>query len=292
MVKGNGAIRYYPGCSLESSARELGESFMEVAQILGLEMLPLEDWSCCGSTPAHSTHPRWAFLLAARNLILAEEQGAEELMVMCPSCYVRLRQAEREILEHQEKAREVEQAFGRPYRGKVRLRFFLEVLQRIGRDGLRAMVKRPLTGLKAALYYGCLLSRPEWITGFDVAPYERFLEDLVRTMGAEVVPWPYAKQCCGASLAVTKPETSDRLVDRIRDYATRAKANCLVVFCSLCQMNLEMRGKDSPSLPVLYITELLALAAGSPKAEQWLGKHLVDPRPVLRSLESESKSGR
>lgn len=284
MGKSNGVIRYYPGCSLESSAREMGESFMELARMLGLEMVPLEDWSCCGSSPAHSTRPQWALLLGARNLILAEEQGAEELMVMCPSCFVRLKQAERQILENQDKAAEVERALGRRYQGKVRLRFFLEVLERIGLEGLRKLVKRPLGGLKVALYYGCLLSRPEWITGFDVAPYERFLEDLVRSVGAEPVAWPYSKQCCGASLAVTKPATSDRLVDRIREYALRAGAQCLVVFCSLCQMNLELRGKDSSQIPVLYITELLAIAAGSPRASQWLSKHLVDPEPLLRSF--------
>lgn len=285
MGKGNGVIRYYPGCSLESSAREMGDSFMELARMLGLEMVPLEDWSCCGSSPAHSTHPHWALLLGARNLILAEEQGAEELMVMCPSCFVRLKQAEREILENEDKAREVEKALGKRYQGKVRLRFFLEVLEKIGLEGLEKLVKKPLRGLKVALYYGCLLSRPEWITGFDVAPYERFLEDLVRVVGAEPVAWPYSKQCCGASLAVTKPDTSDRLVDRIRDYALRAGAQCLVVFCSLCQMNLELRGKKSSQVPVLYMTELLGIAAGSPRAPEWLSKHLIDPKPMLRALD-------
>lgn len=291
MEKLDGAIRYYPGCSLGSSAREMGDSFQELARMLGLEISPLEDWSCCGSSPAHSTNPNLATLLAARNLLLAQEQGVKDLMVMCPSCFVRLKQAEREILTSVEKAQELERVFHRKYRGGVRLRFFLEILEQIGLERVKKIMRNPLHGLKVALYYGCLLSRPDWITGFDVAPYERFIEELVRIAGADPVRWPYSKHCCGASLAVTKPGTSDRLVDRIRHYALEAKAQCIVVFCSLCQMNLELRGKASSPLPVLYITELLALAAGSPNARKWLSKHLIDPLPLLREQMSLARSG-
>jgi heterodisulfide reductase subunit B len=218
-------------------------------------------------------------------------RGVKDLMVMCPSCFVRLKQAEREILTSVEKAQELERVFHRKYRGGVRLRFFLEILEQIGLERVKEIMRNPFHGLKVALYYGCLLSRPDWITGFDVAPYERFLEELVRIAGADPVRWPYSKHCCGASLAVTKPETSDRLVDRIRHYALEAKAQCIVVFCSLCQMNLELRGKASSPLPVLYITELLALAAGSPNARKWLSKHLIDPLPLLREQMSLARSG-
>lgn len=281
MENSKGLIRYYPGCSLESSARELGESFQVLSGMLGFEISPLEDWSCCGSSPAHSTSRTIATLLGARNLLLAQDQGVGDLMVMCPSCYVRLKQAEREILGSQEKAAELERVFRRKYHGRVRIRFFLEILEEIGLEKVKEIVSTPLCGLRVALYYGCLLSRPEWITGFDVAPYERFIESLVKIVGAEPVSWPYAKHCCGASLAVTKPETSDRLVDRIRYYALEAEAQCIIAFCSLCQMNLELRGKTSPLLPVLYITELLAIAAGLPHARKWLSRHLVDPFPLI-----------
>jgi heterodisulfide reductase subunit B len=282
--KGNSKIHYYPGCSLTSSAREMGESFFDIAQMFSLEMVPLEDWSCCGSSPAHSTHHGWALLLAARNLLLAEEQGVNELMVMCPSCFVRLREAERCIREDEKKNQEVERAFGKRYGGGVKLRFFLETIDSFGLKALKEKVKSPLTGLKGALYYGCLLSRPEWITGFDVGPYEEFLEDLFRALGGEPVRWGYDRQCCGAHLAVTKPDMVNSMVDRIRDHARRAGANCLVVFCPLCQVNLELRGEQVEALPVLYISEIMGLAAKSPHAETWLKRHLIDPKPLLTSL--------
>lgn len=277
-------VGYYPGCSLDSSAREMGESFWDLMSGVGVEGVELGDWNCCGSSPAHSTHHGWALRLAMRNLLLAEEQGLGELLVMCPSCFVRLREGARAVQSDEGKAREVEKAFGRGYGGGVRLRFFLEVLRDVGLEGLGSMVKKPLQGVRGALYYGCLLSRPEWITGFDVGPYEGFLEGLFRGLGGEVVHWGYARQCCGAHLGVTKPGLVSSLVDRIREHARRAGANCLVVFCPLCQVNLEMRGSREAPLPVLYITELMGVAAELPKTPRWLARHLVDPRPMMQSL--------
>lgn len=284
MVRGNGKTAYYPGCSLNSSAREMGESFLELVQGFGLEMSPLQDWSCCGSSPAHSTHHGRALNLAARNLLLAEAQGIEELMVMCPSCFVRLKEAERQICSDPAKASQVKRCLGKSYRGSVRLRFFLEVMDCWGLEALRDKVRIPLNGLRGALYYGCLLSRPEWITGFDVGPYEEFLEGLFRALGGEPVRWGLGKQCCGAHLAVSKPGLADHLVDRIRDQARRAGAHCLVVFCPLCQVNLELRGRHSGKLPVLYITEVLGIATQSPNVRSWMGRHLVDPRSLLASI--------
>jgi heterodisulfide reductase subunit B len=270
---------------LTSSAKELAESFSEMASLLSMQVEPLDDWNCCGSSPAHSTNHGYALLLAARNLILAEEQGVQDLMVMCPSCFVRLREADRVIREDEESNRLVEQELGQPYRGGVRLRFFLEIFSNgASLKALEAKVKQPLSGLKGAMYYGCLLSRPEWITGFDVGPYETALENLIRLLGAEPVHWGYEKQCCGAHLAVTKPQMVDRMVDRIRDFARRSRANCIVAFCPLCQVNLEMRGKEVEPLPVLYIPELIGLAAQLPHCRRWLEKHLVDPIPLLSSL--------
>jgi heterodisulfide reductase subunit B len=226
-------------------------------------------------------------MLAARNLLLAEEQGVNDLMVMCPSCFVRLKEAERALQSDEGKNRQVEDVLGKGYTGSVRLRFFLEVLNDFKLPQFKERIKQSLEGLRVAMYYGCLLTRPEWITGFDVEPYERFLKEIIETLGAEAVPWGYGRQCCGAHLAVTKATMVDQMVDRIRDHARRAKANCMVVFCPLCQVNLELRGRDSEPLPVFYIPELIGVAAKLPHCKSWLKKHLVDPNPLLSCLNLE-----
>lgn len=281
---GNSKIHYYPGCSLTSSAREMAESFLEIARMCSLEVVTLQDWSCCGSTPAHSTNHDHGLLLPARNLLLAESQGVDELMTLCPSCFVRLWDGRRAILEDEGKNRLVERVLGKRLEGRVRPQFFLDVMHGLGLEGFKSQVKFPLQGLRCALYYGCLLSRQAWITGFDVEPQRGFLEDLVRSLGADPIHWSLERQCCGAGLAVTKPKMSDQMVDRIRDHARRAGANCLVTFCPLCHMNLELRGSEVEPLPVLYITELIGLAAKLSHCKDWLGKHLVDPKPLLSSL--------
>ena len=278
---GHPRIHYYPGCSLMSSAKEIGESLFQMARLAGAWMEELHDWNCCGASPAHSVNQDYALMLAGRNLVLAERQGVKDLYVICPSCFVRLRTAEKELRHNSEKNDLLEKTVGKRYEGNVRLRFFLEVSASSQFDFfLKAVVKR-LEGLKGVLYFGCLLTRPEWITGFDVRPYEDDLRKFVDGLGVKTLDWGYSKQCCGAHLALTKPDHVDRLVDRIRDNARKVGANCLISFCPLCQVNLELRGKDSEPMPVFYISELIGMACQLPDNEKWVRKHLIDPLPLL-----------
>jgi len=279
--KEHSRIYYYPGCSLMSSAKELGESLFAIAKLVGSWVEELKDWNCCGSSPAHSVNQDYALLLAGRNLLLAERQGIDELYVTCPSCYVRLRTAENTLRHTPVKNDILEEAIGRRYDGTVRLKFFLEVLTDSRRELFKDAVVNPLKGLKPVLYFGCLLTRPEWITGFDVLPYEAELRSFVDSLGVETKRWGYAKQCCGAHLAVTKPDLADSQVDKIRDQAKRSGANCIISFCPLCQVNLELRGSKETCLPVFYISELIGLACKLKNAHSWLKKHLVDTIPLL-----------
>jgi len=274
-------VYYYPGCSLMSSARELGESLFQMARLVGSWVEELKDWNCCGASPAHSVNQDYATLLAGRNLILAEKQGIEELYVTCPSCYVRLRTAENALRHQPEKNDILEEVLGKKYNGSVRLRFFLEVAIDSRAKIFKDHIVKPLKGLKPVLYFGCLLTRPEWITGFDVLPYEAQLRAFVEALGVETKQWGYAKHCCGAHLAVTKPELSDMQVNKIRTHAKRSGANCIISFCPLCQVNLELRGSKDTEIPVFYISELIGVACRLPNWKSWLKKHLVNPLPLL-----------
>lgn len=274
-------IYYYPGCSLMSSAKELGESLFAMARLTGSWVEELKDWNCCGSSPAHSVNQDYALLLAGRNLLLAERQGIENLYVTCPSCYVRLRTAERTLRHNPDKNELLGESLGRLYEGNVRLKFFLEVMTDARKGLFKEAMVSPLKGLKPVLYFGCLLTRPEWITGFDVLPYEQELRSFVDGLGVETKRWGFAKQCCGAHLAVTKSELADIQVDKIRDHAKRSGANCIISFCPLCQVNLELRGTKDTQLPVFYISELIGMACKLPNWQSWLKKHLVDPMPLL-----------
>jgi heterodisulfide reductase subunit B len=138
--------------------------------------------------------------------------------------------------------------------------------------------------LKVVTYYGCLLVRPPEITRFEDPDDPQVMAELLCAVGAEVMPWSHATDCCGGSLSLSRSDVVQNLVGRLAERAREAGADAIVTACPLCQVNLEMRQVHKPKIPAFYFTELLGLAFGLPEAEKWWGKHLIDPRPVLETL--------
>ena len=56
---------YFPGCSLEATARSYEVSTKAVCKALGIELEELDDWSCCGATAFYSIDELLALSLAA-----------------------------------------------------------------------------------------------------------------------------------------------------------------------------------------------------------------------------------
>lgn len=280
---GKRRICIYPGCSLTASSRDFAEALFQMAKMAGMWVEELKDWNCCGASPAHSVNPEYATLLSGRNLILAQKQGVEDLYVVCPSCYIRLKEALHKLETEEHLREKLFQAYGTEYTGEVKVRFFLEALAPGDEVIFKEKMHKSLEGLNAVVYYGCLMSRPARVTGFNLNNYEASINRFVEFTGAKVIDWGAASRCCGAHLAVSKPDVADRLVDRILEQAKRANANCIVTFCPLCQVNLEMRGKPKNRLPVFFIPELGGFATGEAKAEKWAKRHLVNPLPLLKT---------
>ena len=274
------ALSYYPGCSLEGSARELDGSIRALSAALGIQLRELEDWSCCGASAAHAASAELALGLAARNLVLAERAG-RDLIVPCASCFSRLKHAEHALLAAPPGKRRLP---GFPYEGRVRVWDLVEFLaQEELLARLTAQVRRPLAGLTAACYYGCLTQRPPRVTGAANPEDPRGMERLLTALGAVAVEWSLKTECCGGSHALTRPDVVERLVGRLAARAREAGAECLVVACQMCQANLDMRQPPGPpALPVLYLSELAGLALGL-NAAPWLRCHLIDARPLLRA---------
>ncbi|NIS63104.1 MAG: heterodisulfide reductase subunit B, partial [Proteobacteria bacterium] len=151
-------LSYYPGCSLDGTAREYDESIRGICEMLEVNLHELADWTCCGASSAHCTDERLAIELAVRNLTIAE-RGDRELLVPCVACYSRFMTAEKEVRDHPEE-------WETTYRGKVRIRYALDFFCEDSLlDVVREKVVTPLSGLKVACYYGCLSVRPPGITG-------------------------------------------------------------------------------------------------------------------------------
>ncbi|HHW42750.1 MAG TPA: heterodisulfide reductase subunit B [Desulfotomaculum sp.] len=275
---------YYPGCSLEATGMEYDLSARAVAAALGMELAELKGWACCGSSSAHAVNRDLALGLAAHNIALAQEQG-RDLLVPCAACYTRLSRADYRLRHEPDERARAEKLAGFSYTGGIQVYSFLEaVREHAGLKEIAGRVQRPLTGLKLACYYGCLLVRPPEVRPFDRAEDPQSLDEVVAALGAESVSWCYKTTCCGAGLSLTRPSVVGRLVGRLLSAAREAGAHALVTACPLCQNNLEMRRPAAENIPVFYFTELMGLAFGLDDARKWLKKHLVDPFALLQEL--------
>ncbi|MCL6610691.1 MAG: CoB--CoM heterodisulfide reductase iron-sulfur subunit B family protein [Peptococcaceae bacterium] len=276
---------YYPGCSLESSAREYHLSAVAVSRALGLNLVELEDWICCGATSAHSTNQLLAYSLPASNIALAQQAG-HDLVVPCAACYSRLKRTDHVLRNDLCRREELEQVVGFKYNGSVNVMSLLEAFTtRLGPDAIEKHVKVPLEGLKLACFYGCLIVRPPEITRFDNPENPTSLDVLMKSIGASPLMWSYKTECCGANLSLTAGSTVKKMVTRLLEMAEEAGAQAIVTACPLCQMNIELRRENNNGcLPSFYFTELIGLALGITNSKKWLTKHLVDPFPLLRSL--------
>jgi heterodisulfide reductase subunit B2 len=285
---------FYPGCSMEGTARDYQLSTLAVTRALGLELPEIPGWICCGSTAAHSSDPLLAAALPAKNLLaaskMASSDGPRKVAVGCAACFSRLRIANMQIAGDAGLRRQVAGAIGEDYDGQVAVVHLLEILARqIGPGAIASKVKRPLQGLKVACYYGCLLSRPAAVA-FDDVENPTLMDQLVNAVGAEALDWPHKTECCGASCSITETEIVQELGREILSMARAAGADCIVTACPLCQLNLDMRQQDIESrynerygLPVFYFTQLLGLALGCSAEQLGLRSLVVDPRQLLAS---------
>jgi len=275
-------IGYYPGCTLESTAKEFDVTSRMVCQLLDIELIEIPDWNCCGASSAHELNNYLAIALPARNLIKAEMLGFN-IVVPCAACFNRLKTAEKVLLRNGYKEF--------PYKGKIKV---FDLLRFLAKEKylklLKQNVKRPLKGIKAVAYYGCLLSRPPDITDHPQPENPTEMERILEAIDIDCIEWCYKTDCCGASLVVGRTDIVLRLVKKLYDKAIEVGANCIVTACPLCHANLDLRQKEINEkfhkdyyLPIFYFTELMALAMGL-KVEKWFKGHLVDPIPLLKNL--------
>jgi heterodisulfide reductase subunit B2 len=254
--------RYFPGCTLKGQAKNMEDTTMAAATALGIELVELDEWQCCGAVYPLYEDELISLLSPVRTLTAA---GGEPLVSLCAACHHVLKRAQ-ELMQRNEDARKkVTDFLEVEYSGEGRVLHFLEVLRDdLGFDKLAEMIKKPLNGRKIAAYYGCLLLRPSDVMQFDDPENPTIMEDLLKALGAEVVKSPYRTECCGAYLSVTEEGVARDTVDRIINSARKAGAEALITACPLCRYNLEnCAGEDGKEpLEVYYFSELLAEAMG------------------------------
>ena len=296
---------YYPGCSGHGTSVEYEASTRAVCNALNMDLVEIEDWNCCGSTPAHSVSHELSGALAARNLLQAAKTGADCVISPCPSCSSNLKMARHRMQNPAFKAK-VDELLDAPTPanadGGADLMETYSVLQAIvenvGVENIVSRVTYPLEGIKVVTYYGCLLSRPAHVAKFDDPENPVSLDNIMKALGAEVLPFALKTECCGAAMGIPDVNIPGSLSGRILDTAKAVGAEAVVTACPLCHMNLDLRQRQAAriskksffGLPVFYFTQLIALAFGLPKNAMRLDKLAVNPYPLLDKIAERRKA--
>jgi heterodisulfide reductase subunit B len=280
---------YFPGCSLGATNRAYDISTRNVARVLGLEMVELEDWNCCGATPYMAIDSRRSALLSARNLGISEKNG-RDIVTVCSSCYLVFQKANHQIHDDPSLRADIRKALqtgGMDYHGNVRVWHLLElIVNDLGKEAIERHVVRPLDGLKVACYYGCQLIRP--YGEVDDPEFPVLLNRLMEWIGATPIDFGMEAKCCGGILMTTQPEIGLDLSGKLLKHARKAGADCICTICPLCQMNLEAYQEKITSriggdckIPVLYFTQVLGKALGLGSDELALRDALTPVEAVL-----------
>jgi heterodisulfide reductase subunit B len=279
---------YYPGCSLQTGS-EYDGSLRDVCTALDIDLAEVPDWNCCGASSGHSTNGYLADALVLRNLINGEKAKLSKVMAPCAACYNLLKGVDRKIRKGSEETAKVnedlKQVTGDSYQGTIDILHPLEPMsQPACLAAIAKKVVNPLTKLKVVTYYGCLLTRPSYVS-FDHNEYPVTMDKVLESTGVTVAKWSYKTDCCGASLSLSRPEVVEKFSNHFVAMARRAGADAIITACPLCQTNLDTRqsANDNP-MPIFYFTELIGLSLGLPNVKKWMAKHIIDPVPLLRSL--------
>jgi len=280
-------VGYFPGCTLHASAHELDDSTKALASRIGCELEEIPDWTCCGATAAHSMNHLLGLSLPARNLSLAATAGMESVMAPCAACFNRLAVARHELLENASVRKQVEGIIERPLDPMPRVDSVLSWLL-VEVDRGTDWVQVDLSGIKVACYYGCLLLRPPSAIAFDDVEQPTSMERIVQAVGVEPVEWHCRLRCCGAGFSVSRTGIVLRLVREILSDAKQSGADAVVLGCPMCHSNLDLRQQAAiareTSIPVLFLPQLLGLAAGCAPKELGLFDHMVDTQGLLKKV--------
>ena len=191
---------FFLGCTIPARSRNYELSARKVADKLGIDLIDVAEFICCGF-PMKASDSESAQIMGAYNLCLAQEKGLD-ICVLCSSCASQLTEVAHSLTEAGPQRDRINAALSRAgltYWGGVKVRHFARVLlEDIGIAKIKTHCIKDLSDLKTAIHYGCHYLKPSEIyDGFDDVEDPKSLETLVALTGARVIDYPGKKRCCG-----------------------------------------------------------------------------------------------
>lgn len=279
----------YTGCTARESTPELLKSTMAIADKLGIELVLLDEASCCGASHLQDYDDFLSLVLNARNICYAEKLGLT-MVTICNTCQLNTAMTKHRLDTNPELKAKVNAKLaevGLEYKGTSEVTHFLYALiQDYGLDNLAAKVKVPLSQFNIAPFYGCHNIRPSELQHHSNGgenPYRpTSLDDLIIACGGVNVDYEEKNKCCGFHAELQSPRTASILTGNAIAGAMDANADWMVTPCPLCHLKLDVQhhnaskaiGRDV-KLPVLHMPQMVGLALGCTAAELGLEHHVT-----------------
>jgi len=291
---------YFPGCVGQDSCSELDTSTKLIAEELGIEIVELEDATCCGAGFMQDVDYDLSRVLNARTFAMAEKLGLD-ILTVCSTCQFNMDRANRELKDDPERLAEVNRMLaeiGLRYNGTVEIKHILWVLvNEVGLGNLRRRVKVDLSELNVASFYGCQLIRPGYLHGYDDPDRPEYFEKLIDALGARPVDYEGRKKCCGFPITFVNEDASMRMNAKNMIEAQEHGANVMATSCPLCHINLDMyQGRAEKAsgrrieLPILHLPQLVGLAIGISPERLRMKRHLVSTKPVVERVKRKEEA--
>jgi succinate dehydrogenase / fumarate reductase, cytochrome b subunit len=276
----------FTGCVAKGATRELMLSTTKSAEGLGIEFIEMKSAACCGAGVVSEKNPILADALNARTFAIAEEKNLD-IVTICSTCQGILKKTECHVDSdpvYKEKINNVLEGGGHNYAGgKIKIQHFANILAtEEGLNLLRAKVKRPLTGLKTAAFYGCYVLRPSELSLYEDPDNPTGMEEIFEILGATPVYYDSRTKCCGFPIVMMNKGASHDMAGNALIDAIESGADCVVTGCPLCHLSLDAyqpeidkMNKKGYSIPILHLPQLVALALGYSPQELGMDKHII-----------------
>lgn len=291
-------VAYWPGCVSRGFTPELHGSMAKVAPLLDIELVELNRANCCGAGVIAEHNQELADTLNARTFALAQQvDGAELMMNICSTCQGAQSECQERLDASAEYRSHINETLAPdglsyekdPTRPLTNKNFSWLLVEEIGLDSLRSLVKRPLTNLKVGPFYGCYIVRPRDRLGIDAEhPRDHYLHQIIEALGGTVIDYAGMRKCCGFPIITMNKQASLKQAGMHLGDAKDADADCLVTPCPLCHLNLDLQqplaakavGREL-DVPVLHLPQLVGLALGLEPRELGMSRHVVRPTSVI-----------
>jgi heterodisulfide reductase subunit B len=282
------------GCTIPARQPNYEISARKTLEKLGVELIDLDNFTCCCPPPIQSINLKSSQALAAYNISLAEEQGLD-IVALCNGCFESLAMVNTALKEDpklRSNINEILANVGKEFKGTIKVKHFLQVLMEdIGLEEIRKKIVKPLNNLKVAPFYGCHSLRPSKLLNLDDPERPQMFENLIEALGAKSLDYRNKLKCCGGLLRGISDETALILAREKLVNTSKEGADCISTLCPFCfvaldigQLQVKTQFKEVFDLPILHYSELIALALGVDPEELALRSHKIKADKLIEKI--------